>query len=113
MGIVLTAPASRRRVGKEMRLLVPADDQPDEGRDTRQLALFAKALTVRETMLANPDRTVEQMAREMGVCRVRLGKLLRRGFTAPAVIEAAANEDPPTNGWPPPARRTDILSGSS
>jgi hypothetical protein len=98
-GIVLTAPASRRREGKEVRLLVPADDQPEDGRDTKQLALFAEALSVRETMLANPDRTVEQMAREMGVCRVRLGRLLRMGFVAPEVIEAATNNAETVGSW--------------
>lgn len=95
--LLLVAPATRQRAGKEVRLLIPGGEPPRDLGDTKLLAMFAEALTARETLLANPERTVEQMAREMGVCRVRLGCLLRLAFTAPAIIQAVAEPDTKTN----------------
>ena len=89
--LILVAAASRQRVGKEVRLLVPAAENGADTSNVQALTTFAEALAARETLLANPDRTVEQMAREMGICRIRLGRLLRMSFTAPASIEAAVD----------------------
>ena len=55
--------------------------------------MFAEALAARETLLANPGQTVEQMARELGMCRIRLSRLVRISFTAPDAIDAAMNDE--------------------
>ena len=91
--MLLTAPATRTRVGKEVRLLVPADDEVND-RDTRLLALLAEAMDVREMLLANPEQSIDQIARETGRCRSRTARLLRLAFVAPDVVERViAGED--------------------
>ncbi len=84
--LLLSAPAVRRRVGKEVRLVVPADDQP-EHHDTKVAALLAEAMHIRDLLLARPDRSIWQMAQETGRCRSRTARLLRLAFVAPDVVE--------------------------
>ena len=83
--LLLTAPAVRRRVAKEVRLVVPADDRPDD-RDTKVAALLAEAMHVREVLLVDPERSIDQMARETGRCRS--ARLLRLAFVAPQMSSA-------------------------
>ena len=84
--LLLTAPAIKQRVGKEVRLIVPAGVQADEP-NARVAALIAEAVHVRELLLNHPEQSIEQIALQTGRCRSRTARLLRLSFAAPNVIE--------------------------
>ena len=84
--LLLTAPAIKQRMGKEVRLLVPAEVKADEP-NARVAALLAEAVHVRELLLTHPEQSIEQMALQTGRCRSRTARLLRLSFTAPKVAE--------------------------
>jgi DNA invertase Pin-like site-specific DNA recombinase len=82
----LTAPATKVRRGAETRLVLRAEEGPAGGR-AQLLDLLREAVAVRERVLAEPEKTLAELARESGQCRKRMTRLMRLSWLAPGAVE--------------------------
>jgi hypothetical protein len=63
--------------------------QPNSPRhDEKLVRLIAEAHQARELVLAHPDRSLANIARDNGRCRTRLGKLVAIDCLAPDIVTA-------------------------
>ncbi len=86
----LTAPATLKRVGREMRLLVEdADDQT--AADPSLLRIIARAHDVQARLIQNPKLTVHDVARAERVSAAYLYSILRLPWLAPDITTAIIN----------------------
>ncbi|MDR3531775.1 MAG: recombinase family protein [Rhodopila sp.] len=87
--MVLTVPATLKRVGQEMRHLI---DSPGAGLahepDRSLLRLLARAQHFRALVLRGDGRSVTQLAAEAGVGKSYFSRIVRLGFLAPDITEA-------------------------
>jgi site-specific DNA recombinase len=85
--IMLEATTVRVRRGHEVRLIIPSTrtEKPVE-RDGQLAALVAEAHAARAMMLAQPDRSVNQIASDQGKCRTHYAQLVRLSFLAPDIV---------------------------
>lgn len=85
--ITLTAPTARVRRGHEVRLIIQAarTAAPVE-RDGQLVALVAEAHAARAMMLAQPDRSINQIPSGEGRCRAHYARLVRLSFLAPDIV---------------------------
>lgn len=85
--ITLSAPASRIRRGKDVRLVLRADDGRTDGeRDELLIGLIAEAQSVYEEITSSPNLSIKELAQKTGRCRSRLSKLFRVALLAPDII---------------------------
>jgi hypothetical protein len=88
--LTLRLPASLKRVGREMRMLVEgADDQVEI--DPSLLRLIARAHDIQERLNQNTDLTVHGVAREERVTPAYIYALLRLPWLAPDITTAIVN----------------------
>ena len=88
--LTLTVPASLKRVGREMRMLVEnADDQT--AADPSLLRILARAHHIQARLIQNPKLTVHDIAREEHVSAAYLYTLLRLPWLAPDITTAIIN----------------------
>ncbi len=84
--IELSTAATKIRDGKATRLVLGAPTQLK--RDPRLLALLGEAQSTRDLMLANPHRSIRELAAEQQRCRHRMAKLIRLSWLPPEVAAA-------------------------
>lgn len=85
-----TVPALRVRGGHQLKLVVPSADQKQEQpakHDMKLIALLAEALEARELVFANPDMSMNALAKRERRCRTRLAKLVGISCLAPELIK--------------------------
>jgi site-specific DNA recombinase len=86
----LTVPASLKRAGREMRLLVEnADDQTSA--DPSLLRILARAHHIQARLYQNPKLSVHDIARDEQVSAAYLYTLLRLPWLAPDITTAIIN----------------------
>ncbi|MEO6199054.1 MAG: recombinase family protein [Sphingomicrobium sp.] len=89
--ITLSCEVAKVRKGHQVRLIIPSGRQaaePPAARDDKLVALLAEAHATRKLLLANPDRSISQLAAEAGRCRSRMTKLVPLACLAPDIISA-------------------------
>jgi hypothetical protein len=85
--MTVRVPASLKRVGREMRMLVKgADDQAEV--DTSLLRVIARAHDIQERLSQDTDLTVHDVAREERVTAAYIYALLRLPWLAPDITTA-------------------------
>jgi site-specific DNA recombinase len=100
--LTLRVPASLKRAGREMRMLVEnADDQTSA--DPSLLRILAHAHAVQARLIQNPKLSVHDIAREEQVSAAYLYTLLRLPWLAPDITTAIIN------GRKPPQRTAQAL----
>ena len=72
-------------------------------RDEKLAALIAEAYEARRLVLAQPDKTIAAIAKDIGKCRTRLGKLAGLACMAPDIVTAIVE------GRQPPSLTTRTL----
>jgi hypothetical protein len=101
--IILSVAANRLRRGHQIRLVIegegglaktpvkpspPADLSSDHQRDTKLIALLADAHAARKLVLAHPDISLADLAKQHGKCRKHLAKLIELSCLAPDIVTA-------------------------
>ncbi len=89
--LMLTIPAFRSRSGHQLKLVVPGSDQTDiepAKHDMKLIALLAEAMEARDLVLANPEMSMNALAKREGRCRTRLAKLVGVSCLDPDIITA-------------------------
>ncbi|QEH79300.1 recombinase family protein [Sphingomonas sp. C8-2] len=84
--ISIAAPLIRR--GKEKRFAVPPEERAIGARDPALIKLVVKAHMAREALAAAEERTIEELAGELGYSRDYFGVLLRISYLAPDIVAA-------------------------
>ena len=86
--ITLVVRSTRVRQAKDIRLIIAAgDDRSDGSRNEPLVALLGEARAAYEEVLASPERSIAELARDTGRCRKRLANLLRIALLPPDVVE--------------------------
>jgi hypothetical protein len=88
--LTLRVPASLKRVGREMRMLVEGTDDQAEI-DPSLLRLIARAHDIQERLNQNTDLTVHDVAREERVTPAYIYALLRLPWLAPDITTDIVN----------------------
>ena len=89
--MVLTLPATRVRHGHHLRLIIPSQKPiaiAQATRDEKLVALISEAHEARKFVLAEPDKSVANIAAANSRCRTRLGKLVGLSCMAPDIVTA-------------------------
>lgn len=87
--ILLSTPATRARMGKEVRLVIaPAQGPSQARRDPALIKLIVKAHAARAAMEQYSTDSLEAIARSQGHARDYFGVLLRLSYLAPDIISA-------------------------
>jgi site-specific DNA recombinase len=88
--LTLTVPASLKRAGREMRLLV-ANAEDRTAADPNLLRILARAHVVQARLMQNPTLSVHDVAKEEHVSAAYLYTLLRLPWLAPDITSAIIN----------------------
>lgn len=83
---LITAPVSRIRKGKEIKLVI--SDSTGAERDETLVSLLREALAIREEVLSEPEMTIAENAASSGRCRKRMTRLFRLSWIAPEIVDA-------------------------
>ena len=83
---LITAPVSRIRKGKEIKLVI--SDGAGADRDETLVSLLREALAIREEVLSVPEMTIAGIAASSGRCRKRMTRLFRLSWIAPEIVDA-------------------------
>jgi hypothetical protein len=89
--IILDLPATKVRRGHQLRLVIPGPEQLNimpAQRDEKLIALMAEAHEARRLILAEPGKSIAGIAKDVGKCRTRLGKLAGLACMAPDIVTA-------------------------
>jgi hypothetical protein len=92
--LVLTVPATLRRAGKEMRLVVGGTSTPDRV-DAAIVALIAKAHAMRDRLLRSEAESIAAFAAGEGLSKSYVTRLLRLAWLAADIISAILDGQPP------------------
>jgi len=89
--LTIALPATKVRRGHQLRLVIPGPDNirtlPAQ-RDEKLVALIADAYAARQCIMAQPDRSIANIASSIGRCRTRLAKLVSLSCLAPDIVTA-------------------------
>lgn len=66
----------------------PASESNFRHRDPKLVRLMSEVYQARELVLANADRTVSEIARHAGRCRIRLDRLLKLARLSSSIVTA-------------------------
>jgi len=95
--IILSTPATRARVGKDVRLVIaPAQGSSPARRDPALIKLVVKAQAARTAIEQGSDECVEMLARSQQHARDYFGVLLRVSYLAPDITAAILEGRQPT-----------------
>jgi hypothetical protein len=101
--IILSVAATRLRHGHQIRLVIegegalpkaqmkpssPVASSPQGQRDTKLFALLADAHAARKLVLAYPQTSLADLAKQQGKCRKHLAKLIELSCLAPDIVTA-------------------------
>lgn len=81
----ITAPVSRIRKGKEVKLII--SDGSGAERDEALVVLLREAMAVRDEVLSSPNATIAEIAASSSRCRKRMTRLFRLSWIAPKIVE--------------------------
>jgi site-specific DNA recombinase len=84
--IELVAPAVKIRNGLETKLIIPGAKGSSGGQNKELAALLIEARATLEYVLAQPERTITELAREKHQCRKRMTQLVRIAWLAPSIV---------------------------
>lgn len=86
--LTLSVPAVRIRGGHQLKLVVPGPEQAELAprHDRKLIALVAEAIEARELVLANPEMSMNALAKREGRCRTRLARLAELSCLAPDIV---------------------------
>jgi hypothetical protein len=108
--IILSVAANRMRRGHQIRLVIEGEVQipktaaksstptapaPQHQGDTKLIALLADAYEARKLVLAHPDISLADLAKQQGKCRKYLAKLVELSCLAPDIVEAVISGKQP------------------
>jgi hypothetical protein len=97
--LMLTIPAIRSRSGHQLKLVVPSSEQQEvepAKHDMKLIALLAEAMEARELVFANPEMSMNALAKQEGRCRTRLARLVTASCLAPELIQQAVEGQQPS-----------------
>ncbi|WP_423140762.1 recombinase family protein [Parablastomonas sp. CN1-191] len=104
--VSLSCPATRVRRGHQVRLVIPAPDQPPAPtRDEKLVLLIAEACAAGEALKAHPDQSIAEIAKRAGSCRTRLAQLVALSCLAPDIVIAILE-----GRQPPSLKARDLLA---
>jgi hypothetical protein len=97
--IILSVAATRLRRGHQIRLVIEGEGQAPTvpvkpsspstpHRDEKLVALLAEAHAARKLVLACPDLSLADLAKQQGKCRKHLAKLIELSCLAPDIVTA-------------------------
>lgn len=87
--VIISFPAARARVGKDVRLVIgPAPEQLSGRRDAALIKLIVKAHAARLSVEASGGRSIEELARAQGHTGDYFRVLLRLSYLAPDITSA-------------------------
>jgi site-specific DNA recombinase len=92
--LALTVPATLRRAGQEMRLVVGSTATPSQA-DAALVALIAKAHAVRDRLLRSEAESIAAFAAGEGVSKSYVIRLLRLAWLAPDIVAAILDGQQP------------------
>lgn len=87
--LTLSIAAVRIRKGHQLKLIVPEPEQVEVAppqHDRKLIALIAETLEARELVFANPELSMNALAKREGRCRTRLAKLVGLSCLAPDLV---------------------------
>ncbi len=88
-GIILTMPIHLRRVGKEMRLLIPGSgDNLTNPPDRSLLRLLGQAYRFQDMLMRGSGRSVGALAKEAGISPSYFTRILKLSFLSPKLVSA-------------------------
>lgn len=87
-------PLPTRKPFREAKLRIDHEANP-KPIDTGLIALLGDALRARELVIANPELSINQIAKREGRCRKRLTKLVRLSWLSPNIVEAIVDGKAP------------------
>lgn len=94
--IVLTAPLTVRRRGRQLKLLLDGEMQPTNV-DRSLVTAISRAHHWAQQLVTGQATSITQIARQEGVSPTYVGQMLPLGFLAPSVVEAIlSGRQPPT-----------------
>ena len=71
--------------------------RPQRQRDTKLIALLADAYAARKLVLAYPDLSLADLAKQQGKCRKHLAKLVEISCLAPDIVTAVLDGRQPSS----------------
>lgn len=83
---LITAPVSRIRKGKEIKLVI--SDGTGAERDETLVSLLRETLAIRDEVLSQSQMSIAEIAASSGRCRKRMARLFRISWIAPEIVEA-------------------------
>ncbi|BDL38040.1 recombinase family protein [Methylorubrum extorquens] len=93
--LVLRVPAVLQRVGQELRLVIPGKST-GSAPDASLTGLLARAQQLRERIFGEAQLSIDDVAREEGLSRSYVTRLLRLSFLAPDIVaRLLSGEHPP------------------
>lgn len=99
--INFTCAVAKVRKGHQLRLIIPPDVEQETETplvpNQKLVALLAKAQSVREALLAQPDKPISTLAKETGQCRTHMAKLLQLSFLAPDIVTNIVRGNQPSD----------------
>jgi hypothetical protein len=106
--IILSVAANRLRRGHQIRLVIEGEGasptpfiKPSHPaipqRDDRLVALLTEAYEARKLVLAHPDISLADLAKQQGKCRKHLAKLVEISCLAPDIVEAIVRGKQPSS----------------
>ncbi len=112
--LTLEAPVQRIRRGHELRLIIagePTTKATSTDRDPRLASLLAEAVEARDMVLAQPERSLKDIAIAHRRCRKRLAKLVRLSWLAPDIVQGILEGEQPRTITPAKLREMDLPVG--
>jgi site-specific DNA recombinase len=85
--LILHAQTARVRRGHEKRLIIlsAASERPIR-RDQQLVDLIVEAHAARSLLMAEPDTSIDQLAKSQGRCRTHVAKLIKLSYLAPDIV---------------------------
>ncbi|HEX3991290.1 MAG TPA: hypothetical protein VHX39_08980, partial [Acetobacteraceae bacterium] len=85
--IVLSTAANLRRVGRSMRLIVPASNDGATRPNASLIKLMGQAHRLREALIRGDHGSVNELTTHVGLNRVYATRVIRLAWLAPEIVE--------------------------
>jgi len=95
--VELIAPAVKVRRGKETKLIIAGTGGAMGETDKRLIALLREARSTLEQVLARPECSLAELARERTQCRKRMARLVRVAWLAPDIVRIILKDKQPAS----------------
>lgn len=95
--MTLEMPISLKRRGNEQRLIIDSSFAPMRTPDAALIDLVAKAHLLFGRLTGGSDTSITDVAKNLGIDRVEVGRILPLAFLAPKIVEAVLQGTQPQN----------------